>query len=554
MVIGGLSGTDPVLFNDSIVEALPDGSGRFTVQGPGVFQGPAWNPDGNRVSYTAGPYGSHPYNNIVVSAVSGPTCLVGIAVGGVLSYSAPIWSPDGQHLAFDVGEIFLADPNTGQTRPLNPNGQPANLAGAQSWSPDGTRLLVLAASGSMLGTLSLAGGSGRPVQPLATVSGNLNAASWSSTDDAARVLWDDAAGIHIVRSNGAARVDLGAPGDQWAALSPDDTKIAFVRGGDVWDMNTDGSGARALTSGGASTFAPLWSPDGALIAVAEGTNGRVIDLAAGTSSVLSGIAPRAFFRQKVGVADGGYRIATAAGSVASFGTRCDHGSASAGAARLNQPAVGMAGTPHGGGYWLVARDGGIFSFGDAIFHGSTGAIRLNQPIVGMAATPDGGGYWFVAADGGVFSFGDAVFHGSTGAIRLNQPIVAMAATPDGGGYWLVARDGGIFSFGDAVFHGSTGAIRLNQPIVGMAATPDGGGYWFVAADGGVFSFGDAVFHGSTGALHLDRPIVGMTATSTGAGYWMVGADGGIFTFGDAHFYGTLSDYHGDAGPAVGMAS
>ena len=67
----------------------------------------------------------------------------------------------------------------------------------------------------------------------------------------------------------------------------------------------------------------------------------------------------------------------------------------------------------------------------------------------MAATPDGGGYWLVASDGGVFSFGDATFHGSTGGMTLNKPIVGMAATPDGGGYWLVASDGGVFSFGDA---------------------------------------------------------------------------------------------------------
>ena len=74
------------------------------------------------------------------------------------------------------------------------------------------------------------------------------------------------------------------------------------------------------------------------------------------------------------------------------------------------PIVGMASTPTGRGYWLVASDGGIFSFGDARFVGSTGAIKLNQPIVGMAPTPTSGGYWFVAADGGVFNFGDAAFH------------------------------------------------------------------------------------------------------------------------------------------------
>jgi hypothetical protein len=36
------------------------------------------------------------------------------------------------------------------------------------------------------------------------------------------------------------------------------------------------------------------------------------------------------------------------------------------------------------GYWSVASDGGIFSFGDAGFYGSTGADVLNKPIVGMA--------------------------------------------------------------------------------------------------------------------------------------------------------------------------
>ena len=162
-----------------------------------------------------------------------------------------------------------------------------------------------------------------------------------------------------------------------------------------------------------------------------------------------------------------------------------------------------------------------------------GGIPLQAPVVGMATTPDGNGYWLVAADGGVFSFGDAIYYGSTGALHLNQPIVGMAATPDGKGYWLVAADGGIFTFGDASYFGSTGAMQLNQPIVGMAATPNGQGYWLVAADGGIFTFGNATYLGSTGAMHLNQPIVGMAATPDGKGYWLVAADGGIFTFGDA---------------------
>jgi lysophospholipase L1-like esterase len=78
------------------------------------------------------------------------------------------------------------------------------------------------------------------------------------------------------------------------------------------------------------------------------------------------------------------------------------------------------------GYWLVAADGGVFSY-NAPFFGSQGGKPLNKPIVGMAATADGAGYWFVAADGGIFTYGDAHFYGSTGGKPLNSPIVGMAS-------------------------------------------------------------------------------------------------------------------------------
>jgi hypothetical protein len=38
-----------------------------------------------------------------------------------------------------------------------------------------------------------------------------------------------------------------------------------------------------------------------------------------------------------------------------------------------------------------------------------GGKPLNEPVVGMAATPSGDGYWLIAGDGGVFAFGDARF-------------------------------------------------------------------------------------------------------------------------------------------------
>jgi hypothetical protein len=86
----------------------------------------------------------------------------------------------------------------------------------------------------------------------------------------------------------------------------------------------------------------------------------------------------------------------------------------------------------------------------------------------MAATPSGRGYWLVAADSGVFSYGDAKFFGSFGGALLAQPVIGMTAGSTG--YRLAARDGGIFAFGAEAFLGSAAGLGLGQ-IIDMAEWP-----------------------------------------------------------------------------------
>jgi ribosomal protein L24E len=136
---------------------------------------------------------------------------------------------------------------------------------------------------------------------------------------------------------------------------------------------------------------------------------------------------------------------------------------------------------------------------------------LNGPIVASAATSTGRGYYMIGSDGGVFSFGDARFHGSTGSMRLNRPIVGIAPTPNNRGYWLVASDGGVFAF-KAPFRGSMGAVRLNKPVAGLVAF--GTGYLMVANDGGVFDFSNKAFVGSLANNPPSEPIVGIAAFTT----------------------------------------
>ncbi len=238
---------------------------------------------------------------------------------------------------------------------------------------------------------------------------------------------------------------------------------------------------------------------------------------------------------------------TAFGSLQAFGSPV--------ADQLNARLTGIASTPDGKGYWLVAADGGIFNYGGAGFFGSTGNSATFFPYVGITATPTGQGYWITNTSGTTEHFGDAADEGSLGTLGINPvaPVVGITATL-GAGYWLVAADGGVFSLGDAAYYGSMGGKVLNAPVVGMARTPDGNGYWLVAADGGVFSFGDAAFYGSMGGNVLNAPVVGIAAGAAGHGYWLVAADGGVFSFGDAAFDGSLgANPPAATTPVVGMA-
>jgi hypothetical protein len=65
--------------------------------------------------------------------------------------------------------------------------------------------------------------------------------------------------------------------------------------------------------------------------------------------------------------------------------------------------------------------------------------------VSQCITPDGKGYWLVAANGGVFSFGDAKFFGSLHPAS-GAHIVGIVADADIG-YRLITAEGNAVPFG-----------------------------------------------------------------------------------------------------------
>ena len=212
------------------------------------------------------------------------------------------------------------------------------------------------------------------------------------------------------------------------------------------------------------------------------------------------------------------------------------------------------------GYWLVGSDGGIFTFGNAQFYGSTGSIHLQRPVVSITPTANDGGYWLVASDGGIFSFGDAGFYGSIPGLglapagsglpnSLNAPIVGMVPSADGNGYFMVGADGGVFTFGDAKFEGSCPGIIGGCSGAAVAVMPDasGNGYWLVTATGHVYAFGDAVNYGAPGPQSV--PVTGAVRTKDGAGYWILFANGVVAPYGDAANLGGPAGAVGGLNPA-----
>jgi cell wall-associated NlpC family hydrolase len=154
----------------------------------------------------------------------------------------------------------------------------------------------------------------------------------------------------------------------------------------------------------------------------------------------------------------------------------------------------------------VASDGGVFSFGDAVFHGSTGNISLNRPIVGMDATPDSGGYWLLASDGGVFAFGDAVFHGST-ADTPEDPVERLITTATGDGYWIVQQNGTATAFGDATTRPTPTTALLFSPV-----TPGDAAVTFA-----FLQLGKPYIYGGNGPVGYDCSGLALASWEHGAG-------------------------------------
>ncbi len=85
----------------------------------------------------------------------------------------------------------------------------------------------------------------------------------------------------------------------------------------------------------------------------------------------------------------------------------------------------MTAAGDGSGYWVVARDGGIFAFGVG-FHGSLPGMGMATTAgVRIRAIGEGAGYYILTADGQVHAFGAARSYAAAGSLSVGTAVDLM---------------------------------------------------------------------------------------------------------------------------------
>jgi|GEM_PF-1200669 len=191
----------------------------------------------------------------------------------------PALSPDGRRVAFisHAGgrpDLYVVDLDSGKLQRLSDD---AAMEAAPVWSPDGKRLVYQSyADGTP--KLYLIDASGGTPRRLTRGQGEENGGVFSP--DGRYLVYaefrhrEDQALIRIdLRSGAARRLSAEPTGgmDGQARWSPDGKRLAYIHhsgeASQLFTVNADGSGRRALTARGGRHSDPQWSPDGRQIAV-----------------------------------------------------------------------------------------------------------------------------------------------------------------------------------------------------------------------------------------------------------------------------------------------
>lgn len=236
-----------------------DGSGLMTLTSNerGQDDFPDWSPDGTRIAFTrseltydAGCLGKEcvPPSEKVLShlhVMNADGTEIRALTSGLWYEHDPAWSPDGSTILFVRSKSDVEG--------LNPPGYTPG-----SPTPDVISMVALDGNRRI----------GSEVHEIGMVDLAVQDLEWSP--DGTRLLFSGTA-IYTMKPDGTQVVPLAIPGQgpdgliMWAATwSPDGKKIAFAAGhtatGDIYTVNSDGTGLTQLTDSSDSEYGPAWQP------------------------------------------------------------------------------------------------------------------------------------------------------------------------------------------------------------------------------------------------------------------------------------------------------
>ena len=191
----------------------------------------------------------------------------------------PALSPDGRHVAFvshsaGRADLFVVELATGKLRRLTDD---AAMEASPVWSPDGKRLLYQSYADSTPKLYLIAADGGAP-QRLTRTQGQEQGGVFSP--DGRYLVYtefrhrEEQLLLRVDLKSGAVRrlsADPAGGMDMQPRWSPDGKHLAYIHHSgersQLFVVNADGSGRRALTASAGRNSDPQWSPDGRQIAV-----------------------------------------------------------------------------------------------------------------------------------------------------------------------------------------------------------------------------------------------------------------------------------------------
>jgi serine/threonine protein kinase len=185
------------------------------------------------------------------------------------------WMPDSRHICLsDKGNLYLADTRPGNIQQITASA----IAGADhpSVSPDGKRILfTVGVEDYDIVEVPLDGSAPRP---LVATARSEKSPFWSGAGDQMAFITNRSgeSEIWLRSSDGHWERPIVRQSDfsddpqrvfQSVALSPDGTRVAYVRSGRLWVSPVSGGKASEAVAGGKAEFGgPSWSPDGSSLA------------------------------------------------------------------------------------------------------------------------------------------------------------------------------------------------------------------------------------------------------------------------------------------------